>query len=30
VILGLAGAVASNLLLVFAGFVLWMWWRGYL
>lgn len=27
--LGLAGVVAFNLLLVVAGFVLWMWWRGY-
>jgi hypothetical protein len=28
-ILGLAGVVVFNLLLVVAGFVMWMWWRGY-
>lgn len=28
-ILGLAGAVAFNLLLVITAFIIWLWWRGY-
>lgn len=28
-ILGLAGVIAFNLLLVMVAFVLWLWWRGY-
>ena len=28
-LLGLAAAVALNLLIVIAGFLVWLWWRGY-
>lgn len=27
--LGLAGVIAGNVLLVVAGFILWLWWRGF-
>ncbi|MGJ5618335.1 hypothetical protein [Sulfitobacter sp. MF3-043] len=28
-ILGMAGVIAFNLLLIIAAFVMWLWWRGY-
>ncbi len=28
-VLGIAGAIVFNLLIVLVGFVLWLWWRGY-